>query len=146
MPQVLEPHQSTVDDQPATGTRLATPRLKTRDLIIFGVTASGLVLALELATDSAGVASFVIVSLVVYTIGQTVLSLLVEGRRRALDRLCTTVMYAGISVAVLPLLLIVWYTLRQGIRVLDFGFVTHSMFRVNPEHLGGASTTPSSAP
>lgn len=58
-------------------------------------------------------------------------------RRRVVDLAWTGAMYLGIAVAVLPLVLIVWHTLWQGIRVLDFTFVSHSMFRVDPEDAGG---------
>jgi phosphate transport system permease protein len=68
---------------------------------------------------------------------QTAISLAVEGRRRAFDRFWTAVMYAGATAAVLPLVLIISYTVQQGIQVLDLRFLTHSMFRVNPESPGG---------
>lgn len=58
-------------------------------------------------------------------------------RRRAVDRLWTAMMYGGVTIAVLPLILIVVHTLQQGIGVLDVTFLTHSMFRVNPENVGG---------
>jgi phosphate transport system permease protein len=140
MTRVLEPRQSTVDTPPSPppSTRpLATRTLDRGALITLAVAVPVLVLALLAATDSGGVASFVVLSVVGYVAASTGLSLIVEGRRRALDRLCTAVMYGGITVAVLPLVLIVWHTLLQGIQVIDLTFVGHSMFRVNPENPGG---------
>jgi len=136
MTQVLE-RKPTVAEEPVSATSLVTQRLAPRILVIAAVVVAGVVLALLTVSDSGGVAGFVIFSGVGYLVVQTVLSVAVEGRRRAVDRLTTAAMYVGIAIAVLPLVLIVWHTVRQGVRVLDLTFLTHSMFRVNPENPGG---------
>lgn len=95
------------------------------------------VLGLFAVTGRQGLATFVVVSALLFAAAQTVLSYLVEGRRSAVDRLCTALMYLAFAAAALPLLLIVGYTVRQGLKVVDLGFLTHSMFRINPEKPGG---------
>jgi phosphate transport system permease protein len=39
--------------------------------------------------------------------------------------------------AATPLVLIIWYTVKEGIGALSADFLTHSMFRINPEEPGG---------
>ncbi len=62
----------------------------------------------------------------------------VEGRRQAADRLCTTLVYTAFLLAVVPLVLILWYTVKRGHRRRGHGtFLTHSMFLINPDEPGG---------
>jgi phosphate transport system permease protein len=96
-----------------------------------------LVAALFAGTDLNGVPSYVVISGLGYVLAQTALSLAIEGRRRALDRLVTALVYVAFMAAALPLLLICWYTIQRGIAMIDLNFLTHSMFRVNPQDRGG---------
>lgn len=137
MTRVVEPPPSVVVRPSPPPRSLAGRTLGPRALVTLGAVVSVLVLTLLVITGSGGVTSFVILSAVGYVVASTGLSLAVEGRRRAVDRLCTAVVCGGAAVAMLPLVLIVWYTLGQGIKVVDLTFVSHSMFRVNPENLGG---------
>jgi phosphate transport system permease protein len=134
---VLETRPSIVDIPELESSRLVARRLSRGSLALAGLLSSGIVLGVLVATGTAGPVSFAVLATVAYAVVQTGLSLAVEGRRRAVDRLWTLGMYAGIGIAVLPLLLIVWYTVGQGVRVLDLTFVTRSMFRINPENPGG---------
>jgi len=104
-------------------------------LLVVGVVV--VTLLLFAFTGFAGAAGFVVVTGLLYTAAQTALSFWVEGRRQAVDRLCTTLVYLAFLLAVLPLVLITWYTVRQGIGVLSREFLTTSMFRVDPEQPGG---------
>jgi phosphate transport system permease protein len=88
-------------------------------------------------TGFAGAAGFVVVTGLLYAAAQTALSFRVEGRRQAVDRLFTTLVHLAFLLAALPLLLITWYTVREGLSVLSREFLTTSMFRVNPEEPGG---------
>ena len=89
------------------------------------------------ATGLSGLPSFVAISGLGYVLAQTLLSLFIEGRRRAIDRLVTALVYLAFAAAALPLLLICWYTVQRGMTMIDLNFLTHSMFRVNPQDRGG---------
>jgi hypothetical protein len=88
-------------------------------------------------TGLSGVPGFVTFSGFGYLLAQTGLSVVVEGRRRAIDRLWTALVHLAFVAASLPLLLICWYTIQRGIGMIDLTFLTHSMFRVNPQNPGG---------
>ncbi|MFL6127483.1 MAG: phosphate ABC transporter permease PstA [Mycobacteriales bacterium] len=89
------------------------------------------------ATGLAGRAGFVVVAALLYAVGQSVLSFAVEGRRQAVDRLFTTLVGLAFVLAAIPLVLITWYTVKQGLAALDLEFLTHSMFRIDPNEPGG---------
>jgi phosphate transport system permease protein len=88
-------------------------------------------------TGLAGGPSFAALSGCGFLLIQTALSLVVESRRRAIDRFFTALIYLAFAAAALPLLLICWYTVQRGIEMIDLRFLTHSMFRVNPQNTGG---------
>jgi phosphate transport system permease protein len=117
-------------------------RLFARDLgryvpLATAVTVLTVVALLFAGTDLNGMPSFVAISGFGYVLAQTALSLVIEGRRRAIDRLITALVYVAFAAAALPLLLICWYTFQRGIGMVDLNFLTHSMFRVNPQDPGG---------
>ena len=64
-------------------------------------------------------------------------SFAVEGRRRAKDRLATTLIYSCFVAAVVPLVLILGYIAVRGFPALSAGFFTHSMNGVGPDDPGG---------
>jgi len=83
------------------------------------------------------IANFLVLTGLSYVAVQTVTSFSVEGRRQAADRLCTTLVYGAFVLAVIPLVLILWYTIQRGAAIVDMGFLTHSMFLINPDEVGG---------
>src|SRR5215207_10751906 len=76
-------------------------------------------LLLFAATGFAGTAGFVVFAVVLYLLAQSGLSFAVEGRRQAVDRLFTTLVFVAFLLAALPLLVITWYTVKAGIGVLS---------------------------
>ncbi|GAA1074519.1 MULTISPECIES: phosphate ABC transporter permease PstA [Kitasatospora] len=65
------------------------------------------------------------------------LSARVEGRRQAKDRLATAVVWVAFILAVVPLVALTFYTVQQGLEVLDGNFLTHSMKNVISSGPGG---------
>ncbi|MET9615915.1 phosphate ABC transporter permease PstA [Kitasatospora indigofera] len=65
------------------------------------------------------------------------LSARVEGRRQAKDRLATSVVWVAFVAAVVPLAALTFYTVQQGIAVVDANFLTHSMKGVLSAGPGG---------
>lgn len=89
------------------------------------------------STGFAGRAGFLVFAVALYLIAQSVVSFTVEGRRQSVDRLFTTLMYVAFFLAALPLVVITWYTVKEGVGVLSSDFLFSSMFRINPEGPGG---------
>ena len=117
---------------PLAGHKLPAYALPVLAAIVLATTA-----LLFATTGFAGVAGFVVVAALLYAIGQTALSFQVEGRRQAANRLFTTLVYVAFVLAAAPLLVITWYTVKEGIGVISKDFLTTSMFRINPERAGG---------
>ncbi|MDQ2847400.1 MAG: phosphate ABC transporter permease PstA [Actinomycetota bacterium] len=61
----------------------------------------------------------------------------VEGRRRAKDRLASTLIYGCFVAAVVPLVLILAYIAQRGLPAFSAAFFSHSMNGVGPDQAGG---------
>lgn len=127
----------TVTEAPLIEDRLQGRRLPAYALPLLAVAVFLVTLLLFATTGFAGVAGFVVTAAVLYVVGQSVLSFTVEGRRQAVDRLFTTLVGVAFLLAALPLVVIVWYTVREGIGALSPDFLLTSMFRVDPSEPGG---------
>lgn len=66
-------------------------------------------------------------------------SAIVEGGRRARDRLATGLVVVAFGLAVLPLIAVLSYTLLNGLRRMDLVFLTHSMRNVGEQEPGGGA-------
>lgn len=84
-----------------------------------------------------GWATTVVAAIALFAVVLTTWSSLVEGRRRAKDRLATTLIWGCLIAAVLPLVLILIYIARQGLPVLSVDLLTHSMSGVTAADPGG---------
>jgi phosphate transport system permease protein len=62
-----------------------------------------------------------------FGVGLPVWSLIVEGSRRAKDRLASTVLWSAFSVAMIPLLSLVWTVFSKGIGIISGQFFSNSM-------------------
>ena len=120
--------------QPQT---LAGRRLPTWSLPALAAGIVLLSLGLFAVTGLAGVADFVVFVLLAYLVLQTAISFSVEGRRQAVNRLFSAFVYGCFGLAALPLVLVLWYTVKKGLGVMSVKFLTVSMFRVNPDKPGG---------
>jgi len=87
--------------------------------------------------DWTGWATTLLVAALLFVVGFTVWSFVVEGRRRAKDRLASTMVYACFVAAVVPLILILFYIGVKGVSVFSFDFFTHSMNGVTSRQPGG---------
>lgn len=90
-------------------------------------------------TPLQGRADFGVFVIVAYLVVQTVLSMAVEGRRRAKDRLLLAGVVGAFVAAVLPLVSVLEYTVVHGLRRFDVVFFWHSMNNISEsQHAGGA--------
>ncbi len=92
---------------------------------------------LNLVTGIAGTADTAVVAALLFVIGQTGWSFAVEGRRHAIDRLATTLIYATFVAAFAALVAILAVTVAKGLAALDLEFFSKTMRNVSAKKEGG---------
>lgn len=80
-----------------------------------------------LPTGSINWARWIVVTLVAYCLGVYVVSRIVEGRRRALDRLMLAVVTSCFFIVALPLVSLIWTVVERGSNRFDTTFFTETM-------------------
>jgi phosphate transport system permease protein len=60
-----------------------------------------------------------------------------RGRRAIVNRVATVAMYVSFLIAVIPLALVIWYTVGNGLLRFSYTFLTHSMAGVGPNDING---------
>jgi len=90
-----------------------------------------------LASGGANVAGVVAVALLIFLAGMHLASTLVEGRRKAVDRLASHLVVLAFGLALLPLISLGIDTLSRGLARFDATFFTYSMRNIVGEG-GGA--------
>ncbi|GAA2430527.1 phosphate ABC transporter permease PstA [Streptomyces glaucus] len=78
-----------------------------------------------------------LIAAVLFVLGSYGISARIEGRRQAKDRVATSMVWVAFLLAVVPLLSLLWETARQGVKVLDGYFLSHSMGVVPDTEPGG---------
>ena len=106
---------------------LVRARLSRWSLAAIAVGAIAATLVLFAATPMQGRVGFLLVAAGLYVVAQTAVSGLVEGRRRAKDRLMTSIVVACTCAATLPLVAVLGFTVVKGMIVLNGSFLTHTM-------------------
>ncbi|TQJ31406.1 phosphate ABC transporter permease PstA [Microbacterium sp. SLBN-146] len=99
-------------------------------LIAFGVLA-------VVESNTINVAGVAVVGALLYLVLITVISSLVEGRRKGVDRLVTGVVSAAFLIAMVPLVSVAWTVVANGVAGISAEFFTSSMRNVVGEG-GGA--------
>ncbi|MCW2723202.1 MAG: phosphate transporter, inner rane subunit PstA [Frankiales bacterium] len=90
-------------------------------------------------TPLEGTAGFVIVAAALFLAAQGVVSTVVEGRRRAIDRTVTSAVVFAFLLALVPLVSVLTYALRQGAHRFDVEFFTHSLRNIGARDAGGGA-------
>ncbi|MGH3854017.1 MAG: phosphate ABC transporter permease PstA [Pseudonocardiaceae bacterium] len=119
------------------GSPFVRARLPRWSLAAIAVGAIVATLVLFTATRMSGWVGFVLVAAVFYIAAQTVVSGLVEGWRRAKDRLATSIVVACSCAAILPLVAVLGFTVVKGVVVLNGSFLTHTMRGVAEQDADG---------
>jgi len=96
------------------------------------VGAVGLTLVLFAVTPLQGVADFLVAATAVVIAAVTGLTLAVEGRRRAINRLATSGALLALVLTLLPLGFTLGYVIYRGGKRFTGDFLTHSMAGVSP--------------
>lgn len=111
----------------AGSSTMVRARLSRWSLAAIAVGAIAVTVVLFAATPLQGRVGFVIVAGALFVVAQTTVSALVEGRRRAKDRLVTSIIVACAGAAILPLVAVLGFTITKGTVVLSTSFLTHTM-------------------
>jgi phosphate transport system permease protein len=106
---------------------LVRARLSRWSLAAIAAGAIAATLVLFATTQMQGRAGFLLVAAGLYVVAQTAMSSLVEGWRRAKDRLMTSVVVVCTCAAILPLVAVLGFTIIKGMAVLNVSFLTHTM-------------------
>jgi phosphate transport system permease protein len=72
----------------------------------------------------------VVISWLVYVVGLTLASRVVEGARKSTDRLATTLVTSAFAIALLPLTTLLWQVATLGAPAINSTFLTYSMRNV----------------
>lgn len=107
--------------------RLVRARLSRWSLTGIAAGAIAVTLVLFVTTPLRGRVGFLLVAAGLYVVALTAVSGMVEGRRRAKDRLATSMVVACTCAAVLPLVAVLGFTVVKGMAVLNGSFLTHTM-------------------
>ncbi len=121
----------------APASPLQARRLRRSELLGAAVAAVVVVWGLFAVTAGGGAAEIAISAAFAALVVLTALSWAVEGRRHALDRMFTNVVMAAFVVSVVPLVLVLGYTIYRGAGHISMTFFTHSMAGVPPASQGG---------
>jgi phosphate transport system permease protein len=78
-----------------------------------------------------------LIAAIVFVLGTYVFAARVEGRRQAKDRVATSLVWVCFIVAVVPLVSLIWETIKRGVKVFDTYFLSHSMGVVADAETGG---------
>jgi phosphate transport system permease protein len=115
---------------------LAAPRLP--------VWAPGLVAVVALGASGLltllagwGIAAFAALAAVIFIAALPLWSASVEGRRGAMDRLMTSLVWTTFAIAVIPLVWLIYTVLYNGLRVINAAFLTYDMRNVVGDDQGG---------
>jgi phosphate transport system permease protein len=104
-----------------------------------GLLALASAVALNVTTGVSGWFGTSLVGAMIFLVVQTTWSFAVEGRRHAVDRLATTLVYSTFVAALVPLASVLFTVLVKGLKVMSVGFLTNSMRNVSPRNPGGGA-------
>jgi phosphate transport system permease protein len=110
------------------------PRWALPAVVVFAIALSALIVA---ATSAHGPAQALVMAALFFLITMTAASFAREGRRRAVDRLATTLVVASFLIALAPLAAIIVKVLVEGAGVVNGSFLTHSQRNIGPTDTGG---------
>jgi phosphate transport system permease protein len=110
------------------------PRWALPAVVAMAVGLSALLVAL---TPAHGPAEGLVMAAVLFLVLMTAASFAGEGRRRAVDRLATTLIVTCFLIALAPLAAIVVKVLMEGSGVVNGSFLTHSQRNIGPTDTGG---------
>ena len=116
--------------------QISHPRLPRWAPILVGVMALALA-GLPALLAGWGPVKWVVAAMVVFLVAMPAWSRLVEGRRAAVDRLVTGLIWTAFAVAVSPLVWLLYVVIRSGAPAINGEFLSVSMLNVIGDEQGG---------
>ena len=120
----------TVTEVQRTPIPLSHPRLPTWAPVLVGVVAIAAAGFFPLILGW-GMVPWVIVSVVLFLVGITAWSRIVENRRAAVDRLVTGLVWTAFAIALVPLVSLIWTVVAKGLPQINSTFLSFSAFRTS---------------
>ena len=108
---------------------LVRPRVPKQGPLLVAVLAAAAAIGLVLALGWP-VLGAMVVAVLLYTVGLTGWSAVLENRRAAVDRAMTCLVWSALAIALVPLVSLMWKVLSAGWAVIDSQFFTYSMRNV----------------
>ena len=118
------------------------PRLGT---LYSALIAAAITAVIVVVTPAAGIAGSLVIWYLMYMLVQTVWSFRVEGRRFAVDRLATTLVWTAFLIALTALVWILVSVTIRGLSAFSWDFLTGTMRNVSPSAITSTSS-PSTNP
>jgi phosphate transport system permease protein len=119
-----------------TSLPLAAPRLPSVAPGLVGAVALGAAGLLAMLAGW-GIPAFLALGAVIFIVALPLWSASVEGRRGAVDRLMTALVWTAFAVAVIPLVWLIWTVLDNGLPEINVEFLTFDMRNVVGDAQGG---------
>ncbi len=104
-----------------------------------GVASALAAVLLNLTTGLAGTLATAFVGALLFVTAQSAWSFAVEGRRHAVDRIATTLVYSTFVLALVPLVSVIVTVFVKGMKVMSLSFLTESMRNVSSRSPGGGA-------
>src|SRR3954469_21114485 len=114
---------------PSGGLSLVRPRVPKQGPLLVAVLAAAVAIGLVLALGW-GLLGSMVVAVVLYTVGLTGWSAVLENRRSAVDRAMTCLVWSALAIALVPLVSLTWKVFGAGWAVINTQFFTYSMRNV----------------
>jgi phosphate transport system permease protein len=115
-------------DAPAPVKRNTLTKNQLPGWAIWAVAAGSLILGAAVSSlIGFSLVSWALLSAVIFVIAGYVVTLSVEGARKAKDRFATNLIFAAFIIAVVPLISVIWTVLQNGIAGLSYNLVFTSM-------------------
>jgi phosphate transport system permease protein len=132
--QTTERTTSGLPDDPFGLAGRVLPRWAMPMVIVLAIALSALIIV---ATPAHGTPQALVMAALFFLILMTLASFAREGRRRAIDRLATTLIVTAFLLALAPLVAIIVKVLVEGAGVINATFLTHSQRNIGPNDPGG---------
>jgi len=84
-----------------------------------------------------GIAAFFVLAALFFVTGLPLWAATVEGRRGAVDRLMTALVWTTFGIALIPLIWVIWTVLVNGLPEINMEFLTYDMRNVVGDEQGG---------
>ncbi|KUJ65360.1 phosphate ABC transporter permease [Streptomyces albus subsp. albus] len=116
---------------------LQQPRLPRWAPAAFALGSAAIGVGIGLGADLSSRIQWGLIAALVFIVGSYIAATVVEGRRQAKDRLATSLVWVAFLLAVIPLVSLLYETIKRGSKALNADFLNHSMAGMLDDQPGG---------